>query len=99
MEMGRDSQGRWRWMGSCARSTEPLHSTSLTPAGQWFLAGSDRFCRFLSQQQAVGARALLFFLKLQEDNKIRIDTLSNILAHTHAFVYCVFDDNITLSRA
>lgn len=40
-----------------------------------------------------------FFLKLQEDNKIRIDTLSNILAHTHAFVYCVFDDNITLSRA
>lgn len=63
-----NSLERWRWMESCAGSTEPLHSSGLSPLNLLLLAGSDRLCRFLSQKRGVGGSKttginVFFFLK------------------------------------
>lgn len=49
-----NSLERWRWMGFYAGSTEPSHSTGMSPLNLLLLASSDRLCKFLSQMCAVG---------------------------------------------
>lgn len=41
-------------MGFYAGSTEPSHSTGMSPLNLLLLASSDRLCKFLSQMCAVG---------------------------------------------
>ncbi|KAI3351775.1 hypothetical protein L3Q82_020605 [Scortum barcoo] len=49
-----NSLERWRWMGSYAGSTEPLHSAGMFPLNLRLLAGSDKLRRFLIRKCPAG---------------------------------------------